>query len=500
MPTPVDAHALGAPVAQNNDFPFDLREVDLAPGLSVYQLSEFVQALFLGDGRLFEDLLDSRDEIVIPPQFAPQSLRMYNAMEADLETWFAEKWLPSILMFIELITVAHYTPFDLTAKFSEVLRDGEHMTEVTRQKFLGLYALQLANEERRRGPVAAIDILHSLSALSDEATLHYKTLRALNERLKHMEATCLPPDLAMRWSEAMIAGAGLMHDIDNLNTGLTGYCALGLDIAGTGDPADVRRAVKTALEGLKNFDYSSVEGAMQLAEAMYRKRAFKHGVRVDIQKNGEVRVPKRIRFNLFRAVSELLLNGIKYRDDGKVSIEDKERAGGDPSNVRYVEGSYHIDGAWLTVRVKDNGVGIENIERVMQPGVRLRRDLETGSGWGLAAVKLFAKQNGGDLRLSSKVGVGTEAELRIYISEWQHRTGPAGSFGRGFGGGGVGHGSGGPLGMWPSVGGNVVFGAIAARGVPLGGTLASMPWAAPSMSGGAFQMPIGLCASMSLHA
>jgi CheY-like chemotaxis protein len=69
-------------------------------------------------------------------------------------------------------------------------------------------------------------------------------------------------------------------------------------------------------------------------------------------------------------------------------------------------------GHYVVLTVSDGGCGIpsEMIEEVLQPFVTTK-DIGKGTGLGLSMVYGFARQSNGAFRLTSEVGVGTEAEI-----------------------------------------------------------------------------------------
>jgi signal transduction histidine kinase len=70
----------------------------------------------------------------------------------------------------------------------------------------------------------------------------------------------------------------------------------------------------------------------------------------------------------------------------------------------------------VTVRVNDTGVGIpaDKLEAVFEPFVQVRSELTRtteGTGLGLAISRDLARGMGGDLRVTSELGVGSTFEL-----------------------------------------------------------------------------------------
>jgi signal transduction histidine kinase len=82
----------------------------------------------------------------------------------------------------------------------------------------------------------------------------------------------------------------------------------------------------------------------------------------------------------------------------------------------HVDCSVSVDGAGITFAVTDTGIGIpaEDLGRVLEPFTQLDTSLgrsHTGTGLGLALVKVMTELHGGTLRLASKAGSGTTAAI-----------------------------------------------------------------------------------------
>src|SRR5215813_9019017 len=76
--------------------------------------------------------------------------------------------------------------------------------------------------------------------------------------------------------------------------------------------------------------------------------------------------------------------------------------------------SWELEGDWVRLIVKDNGVGIppELQEKVFEPLFTTKAP-EVGTGLGLAICKELVGRMGGEIKLHSTVGVGTTVELRL---------------------------------------------------------------------------------------
>lgn len=81
-----------------------------------------------------------------------------------------------------------------------------------------------------------------------------------------------------------------------------------------------------------------------------------------------------------------------------------------------------VENGWLTLAVRDNGIGIPEPyqQRIFETFVRVPRDEQlvdgntvSGSGVGLAAVKEIVDEHGGEVWVESEVGVGSTFYARI---------------------------------------------------------------------------------------
>ncbi len=104
---------------------------------------------------------------------------------------------------------------------------------------------------------------------------------------------------------------------------------------------------------------------------------------------------------LRQVVVNLLSNAVKFTDrGGRVKVA----AAG--------------DGAQVTVRVRDTGIGIpaDKLEAIFDPFVQVRADLTRtaeGTGLGLAISRDLARGMGGDLRVESEPGRGSTFILTL---------------------------------------------------------------------------------------
>ena len=114
------------------------------------------------------------------------------------------------------------------------------------------------------------------------------------------------------------------------------------------------------------------------------------------------------RFRLRQVLSNLLSNAIKFTTTGEVSLSTR---------VRWEDSQ-----AWVELVVRDSGVGIseEAIDRLFTPFVQADESTTRqfgGTGLGLSIVRNLAQMMGGDARVSSTLGVGSEFVITLPLVE-----------------------------------------------------------------------------------
>jgi PAS domain S-box-containing protein len=146
-------------------------------------------------------------------------------------------------------------------------------------------------------------------------------------------------------------------------------------------PANMSTVVQTAIE--------SVEAkAQRFGIGIYFDDTGEHKCICDVQK-------------LYQVFINLLDNAIKYSDPGdRVDVEIEE------------------DVSWLTVRIRDTGVGIpaEDLNQLFDRFYRVDKDRSRatgGSGLGLAISRQIVEMHGGRISVESEVDVGSVFEVTL---------------------------------------------------------------------------------------
>ncbi|MES2871059.1 MAG: transporter substrate-binding domain-containing protein [Pseudomonadota bacterium] len=107
-------------------------------------------------------------------------------------------------------------------------------------------------------------------------------------------------------------------------------------------------------------------------------------------------------------LSNMLSNAIKFTDQGEVRLILRMAPGHDAQHVS------------ICLRVEDTGIGISDEDqlRIFSPFVQASNNTQSvrsGSGLGLMICTSLCEMMGGQLQLSSKLGVGTQVEVTLEV-------------------------------------------------------------------------------------
>lgn len=135
-------------------------------------------------------------------------------------------------------------------------------------------------------------------------------------------------------------------------------------------------------------------GLVAAVEWLIEKFQKDHGIRIEFDsKEQSDPIDKSLRFLLFRAIHELLLNSVRH---------------GNAKNVRV---SIKINGDQVSVDVVDNGIGFNKSE--------LNLKTKKNIGFGLFSISERLKEYGGKIVIDSQPGNGTRVHLDSMLrKEW----------------------------------------------------------------------------------
>jgi signal transduction histidine kinase len=167
---------------------------------------------------------------------------------------------------------------------------------------------------------------------------------------------------------------------------------------------------------LNRVDNFYAPAALDLAELLeeaslnFRSRMAQLGVTVAIDLGSEPITLHADRTALLLALDNLLDNAIKYSAE---------------SAVRAITLRGHLDGAVVIIEVEDHGSGIpaEDLPNVLERFYRGRLARGGGSGLGLAIVNQIVRDHGGQVSITSAVGLGTT--VSVLLPAEGRLTGPA---------------------------------------------------------------------------
>jgi PAS domain S-box-containing protein len=290
--------------------------------------------------------------------------------------------------------------------------------------------------ERRAAEERALDAARRAAA--EEAGRHEAELREaelkglaakLRAQTKELEARSLEAEESrQRADEANRAKsqflASMSHELRTPLNAIGGYTdLLSMELSGplTALQLEQLRRIKRSQEHLLGIindilNFSRIEAGQLTYElgpvaihkvvdsvaAMILPQARSKGVTLDFRDCDERIVAWADRPKVEQIVLNLVSNAVKFTDaGGKITVSCKDE----------VEGSVRI-------RVHDTGSGIpqDQLDAIFEPFVQVGRTLTShreGAGLGLAISRDLARAMGGDLTVTSKLGVGSEFTLSL---------------------------------------------------------------------------------------
>lgn len=168
-----------------------------------------------------------------------------------------------------------------------------------------------------------------------------------------------------------------------------------------------------------DFDLRAEVG---LVTALLRSQYVAKGLRLDVELPGEGPVYlKGDALRLRQVLINLLGNALKFTEKGGATL----------SLALEAEADGHRR---LHVTVRDTGIGIAEdrlgaVFQAFEQGDASIGSRFGGSGLGLAITKLLVEQQGGTIRLQSKLGVGTTVEFELAFAEGEAVAAEVGSLG-----------------------------------------------------------------------
>lgn len=168
-------------------------------------------------------------------------------------------------------------------------------------------------------------------------------------------------------------------------------------------------------------------------EEMFALKAEQKGLFLIIKRTSEI--PRYVRTDavkLRQVLINLLSNAIKFTRQGEVTLRveakgEGRRANGERQTANKQDASFSplpLAFCQLHFSISDTGPGIapEEMEMLFKPFTQTAagRQAQEGTGLGLAISRQFVQLMGGDLRVSSQIGVGTTFMVELKVETLEH--------------------------------------------------------------------------------
>lgn len=296
----------------------------------------------------------------------------------------------------------------LIMKVAEQRRETKWQVSPYRAAELGLVVIEDVTEQRQRERSQRQQLDNANSELAREVAERVRTEEQLMQAQK-MDAL------------GKLTG-GIAHDFNNLLTGII-----------TGIELLKRRVHEGRTDAVLRFADTALNSARSAASMTNRLLAFARQQPLDARPadlNDQIRSLEEL---LQRTIGEQISLNLQLSEKGAIAQVDANQLesailnlvinardalprGGNitiSTSALHSRGDVDLaDGSYVVLTVKDDGTGIapEMLSKVFDPFFTTK-PLGQGTGLGLSSIYGFARQSGGEARLSSVLGQGTEVSL-----------------------------------------------------------------------------------------
>jgi two-component system NtrC family sensor kinase len=259
------------------------------------------------------------------------------------------------------------------------------------------------------------DITHYL-AVKEDITEHLET----KDQLVH----------ALKMEAAGQLTSGITHDFNNLLTIIIGNLTLLLEDFNDIDEQELKEILDDALSAAKDgenlvqrllfisrkqkyqtqtFDVNSVISDMSNS----LNRMLSDNITVRIKQTEEALITMTDRSQFESALLNLAVNAQDAMPKGGIFTIETERINIHPTAGEDITEEL-IPGNYISITIKDTGIGMDEhvLSHACEPFFTTK-DVGKGTGLGLSTVQNFAQQSGGDLKVKSEPGKGTEITLLL---------------------------------------------------------------------------------------
>ena len=226
---------------------------------------------------------------------------------------------------------------------------------------------------------------------------------------------------------------GVAHDFNNILTVINGYTSFlltefdkasplyefALEISKAGDRATMltRQLLACSRKDISIPIHLKPNGTISDMEKMLR-RLIREDINLHLKLDPKVRQIKVDPGQLGQVVMNLVVNAADALPDGgdialetaNINVDTNTEQAGQPVKIK--------PGAYVKISISDNGYGMgeETQSRIFEPFFTTK-EAGKGTGLGLAIVYGFIKAVSGEIRVESKLTIGTTFELYIPVNE-----------------------------------------------------------------------------------
>nr|WP_314571306.1 response regulator [uncultured Pseudomonas sp.] len=304
---------------------------------------------------------------------------------------------------------------NLTLKVDEQLRETEWQVSPYRAPGHSLVFIEDVTEHRQRERQQQIQLADAQTLLAQEVAERARTETQLLQ-VQKMDAL------------GKLTG-GIAHDFNNLLTGI--ITALEL-IKKRVEPAGATASVDKTVS---RYADAALQSATNAAALTHRMLAFARQQPLDTRPIAINQHVHSLEDLLRRTIGERITLSLDLTDSAAIAMVDPIQfenavlnlvinardALSEGGNIRlstfaaYSRGDTRLaDGDYVVLSVRDDGTGIDHsiIDKVFDPFFTTKA-VGKGTGLGLSTIYGFARQSGGDVRIRSLLGHGTEVTLML---------------------------------------------------------------------------------------
>lgn len=157
----------------------------------------------------------------------------------------------------------------------------------------------------------------------------------------------------------------------------------------------------SGLESDASFEKEEIDLNKLFKDIFFSQKNFIEEKNISVNLDGDAVIYEN-KTMIWELFENLISNAIKYnKEDGSIDVKISD------------------DYDYIDIEIKDRGIGIaaRDLSRIFERFYRVdksRAKKNGGTGLGLAIVKHIIKRMGADLKVSSKVGIGTTFNMRLY--------------------------------------------------------------------------------------